>query len=200
MVTDGRRVRGDLTRARVLQTAVRAASVQGLNGVTIGQLAEAAGVSKGHLAILFGNREKLQLATLDAAAALFRERVMKQVESASTPEEKLRRYCSGWFKYVKKAVLPGGCLITAAMSEFRTMSGPVRDRLIELRVGTRNYLETLLRTIDERRGRKRTQQEIDDFVNTVLAYRATANVAWFLRDRSAFAHAQSKTSEALEQL
>lgn len=193
-------MRGDLTRARVLQTAVKSASVQGLNGVTMGQLAEAAGVSKGHLAILFGNREKLQLATLEAAGALFRERVMKHVEAAATPEEKLRRYCAGWFDYVKKAVLPGGCLITAAMSEFRTVSGSVRDRLIELRAGTRDYLETLLRAVDERRGRKRTRREIDDFVNTVLAYRATANVAWFLGDRSAFEHAQAKTSEALDQL
>jgi AcrR family transcriptional regulator len=199
-IADGRRVRGDLTRARVLQAAVKSASVLGLNGVTMGQLADASGVSKGHLAILFGNREKLQLATLDAAVNLFREHVMIHVEAAPTPEEKLRRYCFGWFDYVKKAVLPGGCLITAATSEFRTIGGSVRDRLIELRARRREYITTLVGAIPEARGRKRATKEVDDFVNTVLAFQAAANVAWFLRDAPAFEHARAKTAEALDKL
>src|SRR5207253_3280260 len=100
-VPDGRRARGDLTRSRVLEAALETASRYGLNGVTIGPVAGAAGVSKGHLALLFGNREQLQLATLEAAVALFGRHVMEPATRASTPAAALKQICLGWFDYVR---------------------------------------------------------------------------------------------------
>ena len=100
-VLDGRRARGDLTRSRVLEVALETASRYGLNGVTIGPVADAAGVSKGHLALLFGNREQLQLATLEAAVALFGQQVKEPATQASSPGAALKQICLGWFEYVR---------------------------------------------------------------------------------------------------
>jgi AcrR family transcriptional regulator len=197
---DGRRARGDLTRARVLGAAVQAASVLGLNGLTIGQVAEAAGVSKGHLAILFGNRESLQLATLDAAVEIFQENVGRAAEAAKTPEEKLRLFCLGWFRYVKQRVLPGGCLVTAATSEFRTIDGAVRDKLLNLRERRAAYLRGLAESViaaKRPKAKADPRTEASDFVYRILAYEAAANVAWLLGDGAAFEHARRETERAV---
>ena len=67
----------------------------GLNGVTIGPLADAAGVSKGHLALLFGNREQLRLANPEAAVALFGRHVREPAAQAPTPAAALKQICLG---------------------------------------------------------------------------------------------------------
>lgn len=200
-VPDGRRARGDQTRARILAVSLDAASRNGLNGVTIGQVAEAAAVSKGHIAVLFGNRESLQLATIDAAIARYRGEVWAAVERARSPHEKLRRACLGWFGYVESRVLPGGCLITAATSEFRTIEGAIRERLLALRKEQVGLLERLAaEAIGVTPGEHETRHLIDDFVYDVIAYRAAANVSALLGDRAAFEHARRKTKAALETL
>src|SRR5688572_21907003 len=85
---DGRRVRGDASRRLILEHATDLASVEGLDGLTIGRLAAASGVSKSSIATLFGNKEALQLAAVDAAAAVFREVV---VEPARTRPRGIQR-------------------------------------------------------------------------------------------------------------
>ena len=77
---DGRRARGDASRRVVLESAVDLASIDGLDGLTIGRLAAAANVSKSNVATLFGTKERLQLATVDAAAQRFRETVLEPDE------------------------------------------------------------------------------------------------------------------------
>jgi AcrR family transcriptional regulator len=193
---DGRRARGDATRARILREALQIASRQGLDGVTFGQVAEAAGVSKGHLAQAFGGREALQLATLDAAVELFSERVLNPANAEPTALERLRHVCLGWFDYVEGRVLPGGCLITAANSEFRTIAGPVRDRLIAFRQRRRNYLRATIQAVLEERP-SRSPVDVDDLVYRILGDEAAANVALFLEDRAAFEHARRSTEALL---
>lgn len=175
------------------------ASAQGLDGVTFGQVADAAGVSKGHLAQLFGDREALQLAVLDGAVEVFTDRVIRHADEAPTGIERLRRYCLGWFDYVEGRVLPGGCLITAASSEFRTINGAVRDRLVEFRRRRCERLRTMIAAVLAERNEPR-RDDVDDLVYQILAYEAAANVAYFLEDKAAFAHARHKTAALLDGL
>jgi AcrR family transcriptional regulator len=196
---DGRRARGDRTRARILGKALRTASAVGLNSVTIGQLADAAGVSKGHLALLFGNREQLQLATLDAAIALFRARVLRANGEELSAIKRLERYCLGWFDYVADRVLPGGCFVTAASSEFRGIRGAVRDRLIIFRREMQADLHAEIVAAANECG---TSKRIDagDLVYRILAFRAAANVAFLLDDTAAFEHARESTRKVLHEI
>lgn len=167
--------------------------------MTIGQLAEASGVSKGHLTLLFGNREQLQLATLDAAIALFRGRVLAGNENEPSAYKRLERYCLGWFEYVATRVLPGGCLITASTSEFRGIQGAVRDRLIAFRQKTQADLRSLITAAAEECG---TAKRVDpsDLVHRILAFRAAANVASLLEDQAAFDHARKSTRKLLDEI
>lgn len=76
-VVDGRRARGDASRRIVLQSATDLASVEGLDGLTIGRLAEASGSSKSSIATLFQSKEGLQLATVAAAREIFTARIVE---------------------------------------------------------------------------------------------------------------------------
>lgn len=181
----------------MLRHAVRIASLQGLDGVTFGQVADAAKVSKGHLAQLFGDREALQLATIDAALEIYAARVAADADAAPTARERLRRHCLGWFDYVERRVLPGGCLITAANSEFRTLDGAVRERLVILRKQQREFLRALIAAALAERASRRVV-DAGDLVYQILAYRAAANVALFLDDTGGFAHAKRATASLLE--
>jgi AcrR family transcriptional regulator len=182
----------------VLRKALATASVCGLDGVTLGQVAGAAKVSKGHLALLFGNRENLQLATLRAAADVFRTHVVAHAETGATAAERLRRLCEGWFDYVADRVLPGGCLVTATSSEFRAMKGAVRDEIIALRRRGRERLCTAVQAAVEESGVRGIV--VDEVVLDIQAYQAAANTASLLGDVAAFAHARKATRRLLATL
>src|ERR1700712_4466524 len=86
---DGRRRRGNATRESILQAAADLASVEGLEGLTIGRLATALGMSKSGLFAHFGSKEELQLATIDAARRRFVEYVVKPSRSLPRGRERL---------------------------------------------------------------------------------------------------------------
>src|ERR1044072_1315866 len=74
---DGRRRRGNATRESILQAAADIASVEGLEGLTIGRLATELNMSKSGLFAHFGSKEDLQLATIDAARRRFVDHVIR---------------------------------------------------------------------------------------------------------------------------
>ena len=79
---DGRKVRGDRTRRAILASAVNIASVEGLEGLSIGRLATELDMSKSGLFAHFGSKEELQIATVRAAAAIFVHRVIPAARGA----------------------------------------------------------------------------------------------------------------------
>ena len=194
---DKRREKGERTRGRIVGEALRIASTEGIDGVTMGSVAEAAGVSKGHLALLFGNREGLQVAVLNAGERVWTETVGRRIDGERDAVERLRAFCLGWLDVVERRELPGGCLMTATASEFRTKPGGVHDRLSELRWQYRERLRRLVAGVLERRGKPK---DVEEAVNDILAYQAFANVATFLDGESAFDHARRRTEELIEGL
>ena len=81
---DGRSVRGDRTRRAILRAAVNIASVEGLEGLSIGRLATELNMSKSGLFAHFGSKEELQISTVRAAAAIFVHRVDRAPRRRST--------------------------------------------------------------------------------------------------------------------
>lgn len=127
--TDGRRLKGDASRRLVLDRAVDLASVEGLDGLSIGRLAEAAHVSKSGVATLFGSKERLQLAAVEAARLRF---VASVIEPARVEPRGIRRIVAlldGWIAYSRDRVFLGGCFFAAAAAEFDAKPGSVRDAL-----------------------------------------------------------------------
>lgn len=128
-VTDGRRARGDLSRQAVLDAAVDLASVEGLDGLSIGGLAAAVGMSKGGLAGLFGTKQELQLAVVAAAADIFRDRVIRPALGAPAGLPRLRALVAAFLDYSETRVFSGGCFFAAVTAEYRAKPGPVRDAI-----------------------------------------------------------------------
>ena len=117
------------TKRRIVDHSLALASVEGLEGLTIGRLATELGMSKAGLLGHFGTKEGLQLAVVDAAAELF----SREVHASAPPGlPKLRALCEAWVSYLERDVLPGGCFFTATASEVDGRPGPVRDAVLGL--------------------------------------------------------------------
>jgi AcrR family transcriptional regulator len=122
-----RRSDGERSRAAILREAARLATVNGLDGLSLARLADAVGMSKSGLFAHFGSKEELQLATVDAASAIFEELVIEPAAEAPTGVPRLRAYVKGFLDHVEQSVFPGGCFFVSAVSELDTHPGPVRD-------------------------------------------------------------------------
>jgi AcrR family transcriptional regulator len=117
------------TRAAVLETAVDRASVDGLEGLTLGALAGEVEMRKSSVFSLFGSKEDLQLATLEAAADQFTEEVWGPVADEQPGLPRLLALCDSWLDYHRREVMPGGCFLTSATIEYDARPGPLRDEV-----------------------------------------------------------------------
>lgn len=119
--------KGERTRATILERAVDLATVEGLEGLTIGRLAADLGMSKSGLFAHFGSKQELQLATVTAAAERFTRQVIAPALSAPDGAPRLRAMAEHYFDYLE--TFPGGCFWGATASEFDDRPGPVRDAI-----------------------------------------------------------------------
>jgi AcrR family transcriptional regulator len=128
--TDGRRARGARTRAQILERAANLASVEGLEGLTIGRLATELGMSKSGLFAHFGSKEELQLATIEAAKEIFAREVVAPAREAERGLPRLEALLAAKLRYERGEVFEGGCFFETVRGEFDSRRpGPVRDAI-----------------------------------------------------------------------
>lgn len=127
LVRDGRRARGDASRRVVLQSATDLASVDGLDGLTIGRLAEASGYSKSSIATLFQGKEGLQLATVAAARQIFVAQIIEPARSEPRGARRLAALMRNGLIYSRDRVFTGGCFFAATAADVDSKPGPVSD-------------------------------------------------------------------------
>lgn len=128
------------TRASILERSVDLASLEGLEGVTMGRLASDLAMSKAGVLNHFPSKEELQLATLRQAFARFGREVWEPAADAAPGRARLLAICDAWLTYLAADVFPGGCFMTAASAEFDDRPGRVRDLLA---VSHRRWMKTL---------------------------------------------------------
>jgi AcrR family transcriptional regulator len=129
---DGRRERGRRTRESILATAVDLASVEGLEGLTIGRLATELNMSKSGLFAHFGSKEDLQLATIDAAREIFIAEVVAPARAAEPGLPRLAALIEAKLDYLRRGVFAGGCFFDAVRSEYDSRRpGPVRNAILD---------------------------------------------------------------------
>ena len=129
LTTDGRVRRGDRTRRVVLARAVDLASVEGLDGLSIGRLATDLEISKSGLIAHFGSKEGLQLATIRAARAIFVHTVIEPTLETPPGMARVRALLDAWLTYSSDRRFPGGCFFARASHEYAARPGAVRDAL-----------------------------------------------------------------------
>ena len=174
------RIDGERTRTLILDTAVRLATIEGLDGLSIGKLATATDVSKSGVYAHFDSKEDLQLATVDTARRLFVDVVVIPA-LAGEGVDRLRALCESFLAYVENRTLPGGCFFAAAAAELGGRPGPLKERVA---ANQRDWMRLLTDAADEamQRGQLRADVDVDVLVFELNALVIAANTAFILHD------------------
>lgn len=184
-------------RAQTLDAAVQLASVVGLEGLTIGRLADELAMSKSGLVGRFGSKEQLQLATLDQAAEIFRHTVYEPAATAAPGLARLNAICDAWVAYLHHPPFSGGCFLTTAMVEFDARTGPVHDRVRGVMRRWLRVLEYEARTATEN-GELPAATDPQDVAFTINALAVGANCDYQLnRNPEALQRARRAMGAAL---
>jgi AcrR family transcriptional regulator len=129
---EARPSKGQASRAAILLTAARLATMKGLDGLSIGDLAAEVGMSKSGLYAHFKSKEELELATIETAAAIFESEVLQPAARAHAGMARLGVLVDAFLSHLERRVFPGGCFFAAVASELDTRPGPARDRVIQV--------------------------------------------------------------------
>ena len=134
--------KGQRTKETILEKAVDLASVEGLEGITVGRLAKEMQMSKSGLFGHFGSKEELQLATIAKARDVFVGRVITPAREDKEPGLlRIWHLCDLWLTYMEGEVFSGGCFYIAASAEFDGRPGSVRDTVANDMKVWLDYLE-----------------------------------------------------------
>ncbi len=124
--------KGESTRLQILERACDVASVEGLEGMTIGRLAELTSMSKSGLIRHFVSKERLQLAVIETAKQRFEEQVIQSSSESDPGLLRLKSLVRHWLKYLESGPYAGGCLWTQICADFDSRPGMVKDRVREI--------------------------------------------------------------------
>jgi AcrR family transcriptional regulator len=192
-VRDAEGGKGAETRAAILDRAVDIASVEGLEGLTIGRLAADLEMSKSGLFAHFGSKQELQLATVEAAAARFTAAVIQPSLGAAEGAPRLRAMATTYLAPLEDDSYSGGCFWGATSAEYDDRPGPVRDAIAAA-------LDAWLGEI-ERQARLAGASAPDRLAFELYAVVMGANSRFRLSgDRAVFAHARAIVERQLAEL
>jgi AcrR family transcriptional regulator len=129
-----RRPRADGIRSRraILDASARLATIEGLNGLSIGGLADHIGMSKSGLYAHFTSKEELQLATIETAAEIFNAEVVERAAGVPAGRGRVWALAEEFLAHLERGVFPGGCFFASVAAEVDTQPGPVRDRIFDV--------------------------------------------------------------------
>jgi AcrR family transcriptional regulator len=185
--------KGEQTRATILARAIDLASVEGLEGLTIGRLAADLEMSKSGLFAHFGSKQELQLATVAAAAERFRGAVVEPALAAPEGMPRLRALAEAYIDHIDRSAYSGGCFWGATSAEYDDRPGPVRDAIAAA-------LEAWLAEL-ERQARNAGAEDPAGLAFELYAVVMGANSRYRLSgDRSAFEHARAIVGRLLGEL
>lgn len=174
-MTDGRKIRGNRTRDRILGPGVPLATVKGLEGFSLSDLSEVSGVSKASIATLFGPKLQLQLAITERARQVLIERVFRVVYAEPSGLPRLERLGSAWLDYLVDPSLVGGCFFAAASFELDARPGPLHDVIqADMNLWLRGIEEMI--ADGQENGEIRRDRSVRDFAFTFFSLGITSNL------------------------
>jgi len=134
---------------------VSLATVEGLEGLSIGNLANALDMSKSGIYAHFGSKQDLQLATVEEAARIFQSQVIEPALSAAPGLAQLIAVCDAFFDYLARRTFPGGCFFASAVLEMGSRPGPVKEQIAAFQTGFTSVIRQFAATALE-------QHELDE--------------------------------------
>ena len=193
-------MKGERTRQSILDRAVDVASLEGLEGLTIGRLADELKMSKSGLFAHFGSKEDLQIATINAAAERYIREIFTPALQYPRGFPRLMAVCESWLSYVRRGVFPGGCFFAAASFEFDSRPGPVQERIRVLMDDWIGSLEKAIRMAKDE-GHLRPDVDPAQLAFELNALFFGANFSFYLRhDEHAIERARKAVETRLDML
>lgn len=188
--------KGEETKRTILDHAAKLSTQIGLEGLSIGRLAEDLGLSKSGLFAHFASKEALQLQTLEYAAERFVDAVVKPAIAVTRGEKRVRALIERWIEWPKVSGFPGGCFFVAVSVEFDDRPGTIRERIARMQ---RDWLETIAATvrtaIDE--GHFRKDVDPEQFAFELYGHMLVGHLGWRLLDDKKSASRARKAYESL---
>ena len=145
------RADGLRTREAIVREAVSLATVAGLEGLSIGNLASALDMSKSGVYAHFDSKEELQLAAVDEAGRIFQAEVIEPALAAEPGRTQLVTVCDAFCDHLSRRTFPGGCFFAGAVLEMGTRPGPVKDRVAAFQRGFTEVIRQFVVTAIEQR-------------------------------------------------
>ena len=121
--------KGAATRDSIVDRAYEIARASGVEGLSIGPLATAVGMSKSGVFAHFGSREDLQLAVLEEAALRFGNAVLMPALAQPRGLPRLRSIMHHWFEWIR-GTAGGGCVLLASVTEYDDRPGALHDQVM----------------------------------------------------------------------
>jgi AcrR family transcriptional regulator len=179
----GRKPRDDGLRSRraILDAAARLATTHGLEGLSIGDLAQHIGMSKSGLYAHFKSKEELELATIDTAAEIFESDVIRRVPETLRGAARVMALSEAFFQHLARRVFPGGCFFATVAAQLAPRPGRARDRISRLQgewVG--QFTDALRQACDD--GEIQPDADPDQLAFEITAMLFRANFAWIMTD------------------
>jgi AcrR family transcriptional regulator len=179
----GRKPREDGVQSRqaILHAAAQLATTRGLEGLSIGELAQHIGMSKSGLYAHFKSKEDLELATIETAAEIFRREVLAPARESPRGLGRVQALAGTFLGHLERRVFPGGCFFVSVVTQLTSSPGRPRDRASELlREWEGQFVEALGEAV--RAGELPGGADVAQLAFEITAMLARANFAWVQTD------------------
>src|SRR5262245_55931241 len=179
----GRKPRDDGQRSRqaILDAAARLATTHGLQELSIGELAQHIGMSKSGLYAHFKSKEELELATIDTAAEIFENDVIRRIPESVRGTARVMALSEAFFEHLARRVYPAGCFFATVAAQLAPRPGRARDRVVKLQeawIG--QFIAALRQACDD--GDIQSDADLDQLSFTITAMWFPANVDWIMTE------------------
>jgi AcrR family transcriptional regulator len=179
----GRKSRADGIESRrtILDAAARLATTHGLEGLSIGDLAQHIGMSKSGLYAHFKSKEELELATIDAAAEIFEVDVIRKIRESVRGLARVTALSEAFFQHLARRVYPGGCFFATVAAQLAPHPGRARDRVMKLQG---EWVEQFIVALGQARddGELQPDADLKQLVFEITAMMFRANFAWIMTE------------------
>jgi AcrR family transcriptional regulator len=171
------RADGVESRHAILDAAARLATTHGLEGLSIGELARHIGMSKSGLYAHFKSKEELELATIDAAAEIFENAVIRKVPESPRGLTRITVLSEAFFQYLAQRVYPGGCFFATVAAQLAPRPGRARDRVMQMQGSWAAQFMAALRQARDA-GELPPNADLEQLLFEITAMMFRANFAW----------------------
>jgi AcrR family transcriptional regulator len=178
-----RKVRDDGLKSRraILDAAARLATCRGLQELSIGELAQHIGMSKSGLYAHFKSKEELELATIDAAAEVFENDVIRQVPESPRGTARVMALAEAFLQHLARRVYPGGCFFATVGAQLAARPSRARDRVAQLQSAwIAQFISALGQACDD--GEIQPDADLDQLAFEITAMLFRANFAWIMTE------------------